>query len=398
MALADYEKVVRGNKTSVLRSDLSKPLDEFCEIHKQLVVDLLDKTPRISKTRLHQALLLLERQNSSDALSFAGKVVDIVSAARAIGKSFASGKKTSPAMAAVVKALLQWSRSPAHRTPSRSPRDEAPSTPVSNSSAVPKKRLHTKTSPVQCKRLFHEVSDSPPVRKLSRNEIMAQLGLATSSASSAVAAAHSPVVLSSSESQPSSPVRAPSKGKKAEPPAGAKSFWTNSAVPCLVRSINGNLEEGAMQAGPNGFAIAIFKNPDETKETDIPNLNLVKPASPAATVLKKPAACKSGGKKRPASAIAEAPEVPGSSEGSGCGENMAPPAPAVTMTYNIFPYKTGAWAIREAKLGKRQLFQIINRQKTAEQLKSILESAKQKLLDGHALQEVKEWAQKEARS
>ena len=189
LSLADYEKVVRGNNTSVLRSDLSKPLDEFCEIHKQLVVDLLDKTPRISKTKLHQALLLLEGQNSSDALSFAGKVVDIVSAARAIGKSFVSGKKTSPAMCAVVNALLQWSRSPAHRTPSRSPRDEAPRTPVSTPSAVPKKRLHTKTSPIQRRQLFHEVSDSPPVRKLSRNEIMAQLGLATSSASSAVVAA-----------------------------------------------------------------------------------------------------------------------------------------------------------------------------------------------------------------
>ena len=121
--------------------------------------------------------------DASDAKSFAGKVAEIISAARAMSKSFVSGKKTSPAMAAVVKGLLQWSRSPlpVQRTPSRSPRESAASTPVSD---LPKKRLFGKTFPVHAKALFQEVPDSPvqlSVRKLSKAQVMAQLGLSASS-------------------------------------------------------------------------------------------------------------------------------------------------------------------------------------------------------------------------
>jgi hypothetical protein len=59
-------------------------------------------------------------------------------------------------------------------------------------------------------------------------------------------------------------------------------------------------------------------------------------------------------------------------------------------------YKTGAVAIRESKLGKRQLFQILNRGKSTKQLVAILEAAREKLLSGQAVQQVKQWAQAEA--
>ena len=148
LCLSEYEKILLGNKTSVLRTDLGKSLEDFCAIHQKLVVDLLEKTPRISKTMLHAALMTLEGQDASDAKSFAGKVVEIISAARAMSKSFVSGKKTSPAMAAVVKGLLQWSGSPlpVQRTPSRSPRESAASTPVSD---LPKKNVCL-ARPFQC--------------------------------------------------------------------------------------------------------------------------------------------------------------------------------------------------------------------------------------------------------
>ena len=49
LSVSEYEKILLGNKTSVLRTDLGKSLEDFCAIHQKLVVDLLEKTPRISK-------------------------------------------------------------------------------------------------------------------------------------------------------------------------------------------------------------------------------------------------------------------------------------------------------------------------------------------------------------
>lgn len=62
------------------------------------------------------------------------------------------------------------------------------------------------------------------------------------------------------------------------------------------------------------------------------------------------------------------------------------------MTYA----STGAVAIRETKLGKRQLFQIRNPKKSNAQLKGILEKAKQKLLKGEPVEQVKFWAKEAA--
>ena len=59
LSVSEHEKILLGNKTSVLRSDLGKSLEEFCAIHQKLVVDLLNKTPRVSKTMLHAALMAL---------------------------------------------------------------------------------------------------------------------------------------------------------------------------------------------------------------------------------------------------------------------------------------------------------------------------------------------------
>ena len=65
----------------------------------------------------------------------------------------------------------------------------------------------------------------------------------------------------------------------------------------------------------------------------------------------------------------------------------------VDMSYSIMTYAaTGAVAIRETKLGKRQLFQIRNLEKSHAQLKGILEKAKQKLLKGEPAEQVKLWA------
>eukprot|EP00438_Fugacium_kawagutii_P002729 Skav225085 [mRNA] locus=scaffold1341:52003:54420:- [translate_table: standard] len=267
---------------------------------------------------------------------------------------------------------------PVQREPSKSPRDntQAPATPTSN---LPKKRLHSKTSPVQAKQLFHEVQESPPLKKLSRTEVMAQLGISSQNEPSGSAVVAAEVEdISSTEDEHMIVLPGSSTDRKPSSPSidGSKTFWVNSAIPCLMRSINGKAEQASMKAGPDGFAIAIFQNPFEEKATEIPNLNLGSVKTPE--VSKKPAAHKQVAQKRPAATV--------STSGSGSDENgpMAEAAPAapVTMGYTFMTYRTGAVAIRESKLGKRQLFQIMNREKSQQQLQAILEEAKQKLLAG----------------
>ena len=106
---------------------------------------------------------------------------------------------------------------------------------------------------------------------------------------------------------------------------------------------------------------------------------------------KKPAARV---KKRPA-AVLEADKPPASEaasvhskEGSGSGEEKKPDHPE--------PAGGCCCHQRETKLGKRQLFQIRNPKKSHAQLKGILEKAKQKLLKGEPVEQVKLWAKEAA--
>ena len=66
------------------------------------------------------------------------------------------------------------------------------------------------------------------------------------------------------------------------------------------------------------------------------------------------------------------------------------------MGYSITTYAATAVAIRETKLGRRQLFQIRNPEKSHAQLKGVLEEAKQKLLKGELAEQVKLWAKEAA--
>ena len=109
--------------------------------------------------------------------------------------------------------------------------------------------------------------------------------------------------------------------------------------------------------------------------------------------------------KRPAAVLEAAPEAASehseqSSEAASVHSDKEVAAPAATpidMGYSIMTYTcTGAVAIRETKLGKRQLFQIRNPKKSIAQLKAILEKAKKKLLQGEPAEQVKLWAKEQA--
>ena len=106
----EYEKKVRAYKVSVLKADLSLTLDELACKHAGLLQDLLDKTARVSKTSLCEALVAANEGNDpQDSKHFAGRSVEAVSAGRQMSKSITSGKKTSVGLKVVVDALKKWS-------------------------------------------------------------------------------------------------------------------------------------------------------------------------------------------------------------------------------------------------------------------------------------------------
>ena len=91
-----YEIIVKANKVSVLKADLSLTLDEMACKHAGLLHDLLDKTACVSKTCLTEALVSANEGNDpQDPKHFAGRIAGAVSAGRTLPMSMASGKKTS---------------------------------------------------------------------------------------------------------------------------------------------------------------------------------------------------------------------------------------------------------------------------------------------------------------
>lgn len=381
----EYEKICRANKVSVLKADLSMTLDELACKHAGLLQDLLDKTARVSKTSLCEALLAANEGNDpQDSKHFAGRIVEAVSAGRQMSKSMTSGKKTPVGLKVVVDALKKWSST---RTPSRSP----DCVPLENSDKEASQQpMVVPTLPT---------SSASSSKRLSKAEIAKSLGLTNvveeSGASCGLEAA-SVHGSSSEEILPGGPASSSSVGLL------AATYWVDSTKPALCRKFPGHaVQVATMHPGDSGFSVAKFcalgGHPAEEKQTEIPNLLLQEKI-----VGKKPAMRL----KRPAAVLEAGPEAASvhSEESSGSGGQPEPPkgvaAPAATpvdMSYSIMTYvATGAVAIRETKLGKRQLFQIRNPKKSNAQLKGILEKAKKKLLQGEPVEQVKLWAKEQA--
>ena len=381
----EYEKIVRANKVSVLKADLSLTLDDLACKYGGLLKDLLDKTARVSKNSLCEALVAANEGNDpQDSKHFAGRIVEAVSAGRQLSKSMTSGKKTSVGLKVVVDALKKWSTT---RTPSRSP-DSMPIEKNFEKEASPPRAVPTLPT-----------SSASSSKRLSKEEVARSLGLTSEVSCGLEAASASPASVHGSSSE-ETPV--PASASAVAPLVAT--YWVDSTKPALWRKFPGHaVQVATMHPGDHGFAVAKFSasggQPAEEKQTEIPNLLLHEQI-----VGKKPAT-KVKNLKRPAAVLEAAPEAASehseqSSEAASVHSDKEVAAPAATpidMGYSIMTYtSTGAVAIRETKLGKRQLFQIRNPKKSIAQLKAILEKAKKKLLQGEPAEQVKLWAKEQA--
>ena len=182
----EYEKIVTANKVSVLKADLSLTLDDLACKYGGLLKDLLDKTARVSKNSLCEALVAANEGNDpQDSKHFAGRIVEAVSAGRQLSKSMTSGKKTSVGFKIVVDALKKWSTT---RTPSRSP----DSMPIEKNFEQESKPRAVPTLPT---------SSASSSRRLTREEAAKALGLTSEVSCGLEAASASPASVHGSSSE-----------------------------------------------------------------------------------------------------------------------------------------------------------------------------------------------------
>ena len=237
----EYEKIVRANKVSVLKADLSLTLDELACKYAGLLKDLLDKTARVSKNSLCEALLAANEGNDpQDSKHFAGRIVEAVSAGRQLSKSMTSGKKTAVGLKIVVDALKKWSST--CRTPSRSP-DSMPMEMKSDKESS-QQPMVVPTLPT---------SSASSSKRLSREEVAKALGLTSgveeSGASCGLKAA-SVHGSSSEESAPGGPA-----GSSAVASLAA-TYWVDSTKPALCRKFPGHaVQVATMHSGDMGFLL-----------------------------------------------------------------------------------------------------------------------------------------------
>lgn len=387
MSNRDYQKVIRANRVSVLQDDLSITLDAFMQKHRALLVDLSERTRRVSKASLASALLAEDSsQDHAECRQFASRVVDAFSAARAASKSMTSGKKTGPGLKALVEALRQGSSSTPPCTSSQ---------PATSSSARPLP-------------IASGVTAVP--KRLSKADAAKALGMSGQIASSPVKASQTFSIYSSeaAESGAETPVKTEDQKSNDQeiPCVASATYWVDSFQNTLCRKFPGQgVQVATMSIGENGFGIANFEAlggaPGESRQTEIPNLMIAAVKSDKKNLPKKrPAAAM---KKPAASSDVPPPVASGSSsEGEAAIDNMEPGSavanqPNVEQNYTVMFYKaSGAYAVRETRLGKRQLFQISSKKKSKSQLLKIITQAKQKLLAGEDSQSVKDWAKSEA--
>ena len=217
----EYEKIVRANKVSVLKADLSLTLDDLACKYGGLLKDLLDKTAIVSKNSLCEALVAANEGNDpQDSKHFAGRIVEAVSAGRQLSKSMTSGKKTSVGLKIVVDALKKWSTT---RTPSRSP----DSMPIEKNFEQESKPRAVPTLPT---------SSASSSRRLTREEAAKALGLTSGVEETAMsydmeAASDSPASVHGSSSEENTGAAPATSSAVA---SLAATYWVDSTKPLCV--------------------------------------------------------------------------------------------------------------------------------------------------------------------
>ena len=159
----------------------------------------------------------------------------------------------------------------------------------------------------------------------------------------------------------------------------------------MVRICGGKKIVANMKPGDSGFCIATFDSGTEY-ETELPNSTYLK----FEDVQKKPSM--NSNKKRPAACVSTAEVSTKKKKSAEVAAEVTASSPALhlqaaTQEYVVMLYKSPpAWAIRERCGQKKQVFSIPVKDRTPEQMLSLVKGAIQRLTSGEDKESVKAWA------
>ena len=387
-------------ESSFLHVDVEDVVEDVAD----MMVLVLNSTPRPTSGLLMKAFQHAFNIESTLAKTLGDRLAGGFQHCALKKKSTTSGKKLRSGVKKVVAAMVALGPQETRPSPSPTPSRE------------------TLLPFVELDQLPEEMV--PSKFPSSRDDILKLYGVRSSSSSLPKKAAEQSLVEVLSSSQESCMEEAPAASCASSSSKAVQFFDSKSR--CLVRIENGITIRAIMTAGPQGFAIAQFPGESAKHKTEMPNIVLTlkeqAPGPPKPAVCKRPAGkIKAKAKKVKAGEIkakakmdedeeAEVEEVEEAEveevEEAEVEEveevsAVAPPPPPVlrapgvnSNNYVKMFYKAprNAWAVRQAFLPKKQLFQITSRTKTRSELEVVADEAITMLRSGRPEAMVIQWA------
>ena len=381
------------DSSKYLKVDLDAVVEEF----ESLMLLVLKVTHRPTASILAKAASLAFEIEPQEAQAFGQRLGAAFGYCKQKGKSFSSGKKLTEPVRRVVNALAGTK---VGGSEAKVPEGVGPSLPLARSSCSSSSSMPSIV-----------VDDAAPgtsttkwVTKASKEEILQLYGMQSRTMCKTYTSSSNAVLvdlLSSQETdvekealQKASAQEASTKVVAAVAPCKDFVQYLDTRARALVRVKGGEVVASAvMRPGPEGFAQGFFPGEHDGYNTELPNVLLQGPSAnskkrpAAAAALTRPASHKA--KALLASCVEEAQE-----EEEEKGE-AGPSAPlqVVKLQYSKLYYKaTGAWAVRQKFMSKKQVFQIVSKHRSKAELESIVDEAINRLQAGAAEEVVKAWA------
>ncbi len=400
----DLAKIIRGNLAQLVpMSSLS--LEEMARDHGDLLKDILKATSRPNSGLLKDALSkVFPSSPKEEVLACSSKLASTIQALFGKSRSMTTGDRLPMSVSNMCKFIRAEVASP---KPSRaslakwSPRKRERKVSPENSSQVvavpavdPVDHDMLPPDPASVAALY---GLQTPKRKLGFEEDVVDL----------LSQDSEPIEAASSSKQV---LKRPAIGTAKAKAATAVVYHLDYAARCLVKLSGNEKIRGEMAPGPDGFAVATFKDSTgmvlETKTTEMPNLMLeVVPGAKAVAKSKAKAKAKSKAKARAKAKAKSQAMAKAQAKGQAKPENSAGnAADAEAETQHGLRFQAErrsqnnsygirkVWRNDSGQECKRQVFQILCRSLSIEDGKKIANQAIAKLKAGEAEAATKTWA------
>ncbi len=392
----ELAKAIRANLRTLDTQDFactepSKVVDR----HANLILDMLKLTPMPSAGLIASAAKVAFNTEPEEAKLFGQRLANAISFCRKKKRSMTTGKKLSAAVVSVIGAL----ECKAQATHSVTlPTAKIGLHKLWRGISSPKKRIL---------RAHQSISSEDPC-KVERPKVRSR-AQTTSKGSSSTAIREEILALYGATPRRAIQISSPGSEFEVEeeasppkahcPPEAHRRQYLDSGRRCMLRIFpDGTEEQATMSEGPNGFALARFRQEDPI-ETDMPNIMLtvvIPPPGEGTAVAKQ--AKKQQVQKKPAAVLCdEEEEGAESAVEEGCeAESVArseAASPPTSRYGKMFYKKDCSYGIRQKDPPKKQIFAIRGLEQS--KLEGIADSVIRRLEKGMPEATAREWAKAE---